>query len=126
VKRLAMLSVLAASLLSFGACTTDSGTGDDGDDDGGDSSLTIDNQSSYAFAEIYLSPEDSGAWGEDLLGSDVLAPGETLELSNIDCDVYDIRIVDDEGDDCVVSSVDLCLDNAVWHVDDSELAACQF
>jgi hypothetical protein len=116
VKRLVLAAFLAASV---GACADD-GSGSL------DSTLEIHNESSYAFAEIYLSPEDSGTWGADLLGSDILAPGEVLELSNVDCDVYDIRIVDDEGDDCVVSSVDLCLDNAVWRVDDGELAACQF
>lgn len=120
MKRIVLASILAASALGFGGCATDDGGGSL------DSTLEIHNESSYAFAEIYLSPEDSGTWGADLLGSDILAPGEVLELSNVDCDVYDIRIVDDEGDDCVVSSVDLCLDNAVWRVDDSELAACQF
>jgi hypothetical protein len=118
VKRLAILSLLALGTL--GACATDDGTGDL------DSTLTIENESSYAFAEIYLSPEDSVNWGSDLLGADILAPGEVLELSGVACDIYDIRIVDDEGDECVLTSVDLCLDNAVWSIDDAELAACQF
>ncbi|MGE0396834.1 MAG: hypothetical protein AB7T06_08965 [Kofleriaceae bacterium] len=116
MNRLVLASILA--LGGLGACT------DDGSDL--DSTLTIENESSYAFAEIYLSPEDAASWGNDLLGADILAPGEVLELSGITCDVYDIRIVDDEGDDCVLASVDLCLDDAVWSIDDAELAACQF
>ncbi len=114
--RLALGSLLA--LTTFGACA----------DDGSalDSTLTIENESSYAFAEINLSPEDSVAWGNDLLGADILFPGEILQVTGVACDVYDIRIVDDEGDECVLSSVDLCLDNAVWRIDDVELAACQF
>ncbi|MFN0247664.1 MAG: hypothetical protein ACKV2T_12330 [Kofleriaceae bacterium] len=116
MKRLAIVSLLALGVL--GACA------DDGSDL--DSTLTIENESSYAFGEIYLSPEDAASWGQDLLGTDILAPGEVLELSGVACDIYDIRIVDDEGDDCVLPSVDLCLDNAVWSIDDAELAACQF
>lgn len=110
------LAIIAA--LALGACATDEGSLD--------STLTIDNQSSYAFAEINLSPEDAVDWGSDLLGADILAPGELLEVSGVSCDIYDIRIVDDEGDECVLASVDLCLDNAVWRIDDAELAACQF
>lgn len=119
MKRLAILSLLAVA--GLGACTSD-----DGGEGNLDSTLTIENDSSYAFAEINLSPEDSASWGSDLLGADILAPGEVLELAGVACDVYDIRIVDDEGDECVLSSVDLCLDNAVWSIDDAELAACQF
>lgn len=117
MKRHAMILSLAAAG-ALGACA------DDGSDL--DSTLTIENDSSYAFAEINLSPEDSTSWGSDLLGADILAPGEVLELSGVTCDVYDIRIVDDEGDECVLTSVDLCLDNAIWTIDDAELAACQF
>lgn len=117
MKRLALLSVLVTGL-GLGACA------DDGSDL--DSTLEIHNESSYAFAEINLSPEDAVDWGSDLLGADILAPGEFLAVSGVSCDVYDIRIVDDEGDECVLASVDLCLDNAVWRIDDAELAACQF
>ena len=116
MNRLALVSLFALGTL--GACA------DDGSDL--DSTLTIENESSYSFAEINLSPEDATSWGSDLLGADILLPGEVLQVSGVTCDVYDIRIVDDEGDECVLSSVDLCLDNAVWRIDDTELAACQF
>lgn len=94
---------------------------------GGDSStLTIENQSSFSFVEINLAAIDSTSFGPDLLGNDVLAPGEVLELSNIACGVYDIRITDEDGDQCILDTVDLCRDNALWQIDDGELAACQF
>ena len=108
MNRLALLAVL-----SLAACGTDS-------------TLTIDNASSYALAEINLSPEDSTSWGADLLGSDVLLPGEALEVSGIQCGTYDIRIIDEDLDECILPSVDLCVDNAIWRISDLELAACQF
>jgi len=99
------------------------GCGSSGD---GGSTLTIDNESSYTLIEINLSPTASADWGPDLLGSEVLDPGETFEASGIECDIYDIRVVDDDNDECILDSVDLCLDDSVWTIDDAELAACAF
>jgi hypothetical protein len=114
VKRIALLAGLALV-----GCASDDGGGLV-------STLTIDNDSSYTIIEINLSPTTQVSWGPDLLGGDVLAPGEVFEVSGISCDTYDIRIVDDTSDECILDSVDLCLDNAVWRIDDAELAFCAF
>ncbi len=113
----ALLLALTASLV---ACGSDSA------DDVGDSTLTIANESSYTFDSIYLSPVDEITWGPDLLGADLLDPGESVEISNLVCDIFDIRIVDEDGDECIVTDVDLCFDDAIWVIDDAELASCQF
>lgn len=112
MKTLALASVLA---LSLGACASE--------DDS--SSLVIANESSYSFIEINLSPIDRVAWGADLLGTDILIPGEQLETSGIECGIYDIRVIDEDNDMCVLDTVDLCQDSAVWRIDDAELAGCQ-
>jgi hypothetical protein len=108
------LPLMTAALFATG-CTEDSL----------DSTLTIENQSSFTLISIYLSPTESVEWGQDLLGAEVLDPGDRLELSGIDCDTYDIRIVDEDDDECVLESVDLCLDEATWKIDDAELIGCQ-
>lgn len=112
--------------LGLAACAADEGGGGGGGGGGGDSSLTIDNESSYTLIEINLSPTTSISWGPDLLGTEVLEPGDVLELSGIDCNTYDIRVLDEDNDECILDSVDLCLDNAVWQIDDAELAFCAF
>ena len=89
-----------------------------------DSSLVIENDSSYTFIEINLSPTGTVSWGADLLGAQVLEPGDVLELSGIECGTYDIRVIDEDADECILDTVDLCLDNAVWRIDDVELASC--
>ena len=104
--------ILFASL-TLAACTTDS-------------TLTIENQSSYTFTEINLSPIDRVSWGADLLGNTVLLPGQALEVSGISCNTYDIRVIDDTADECILDTVDLCVDNAVWPITNTELAACAF
>jgi hypothetical protein len=90
----------------------------------GDSSLTIENDSSFTFIEINLSPVDQADFGSDLLGAEVLDPGDTFVISDIDCDVYDIRLVDEDSDECILTGVDLCFSDAVWSIDDAELGAC--
>jgi hypothetical protein len=104
--------MLAAAVALLGACG------------GGDSSLTIRNSSSFAIIEINLSSVDDADWGPDLLGAEILEPGDVLELSEIDCGDYDIRIIDEDGDECVLSAVELCFNDAVWNITDTDLAVC--
>ena len=42
---------------------------------------------------------------------DVLAKGDSITLTHIECDTYDIKVVDEDGDECVIEEVDLCRDN---------------
>lgn len=100
-----------------------------GGEDGGsilDSTLTIQNNSSVSIYEIYISSVDSQVWGADQLGSDTLDPGDVVEFSEIDCDVYDMKVVDEEGDECVLTDIDFCVDDDVWIMTDADLIACQF
>ena len=90
----------------------------------GDSTLTIHNDSSYALYEINLSPVSAATWGPDLLDGDALLPGETIEIYDIVCDDYDVRLVDEDGAECVIQDLDLCFDDEVWQIDDLELAIC--
>jgi hypothetical protein len=112
VNRLAVLTALTG--LALAACGTT------------DSTLTIDNNSSYTLIEINLSPTSAVSWGADLLGTNVLEPGDAFEVSGLDCNTYDIRVVDEDGDECILDSVDLCVDNAVWSIDNAALALCAF
>jgi hypothetical protein len=91
-----------------------------------DSSLTVDNESSFALEQIQLAPVDQVTWGPNLLRGDILAPGEALQIDQIDCNTYDVHIISEAGQECVVSSLDLCFDNARWVIDNTELAHCSF
>lgn len=121
------ISIFLLSLgLLLGACAED---GDDGDgvvdeDIVLDAKLTIENDSSFAFVEINLSPVDAETWGADILASDILYPGESFEISGIECDYYDIRVVDEDFDECIVQEVDLCLTDEEWVIDDVMLSIC--
>lgn len=86
--------------------------------------LTLHNDSSYAVHHLYLTPAHAVRWGPDQLGHDVLEHAETITLAGLDCEEYDLKLIDHEGDECVVEDIDLCLQDASWSLTDRALAAC--
>ena len=90
------------------------------------SSVTIHNGSSWAIHELYLSPSDEEAWGPDQLGSEIIDSDGRFTLNGIPCNEYDVRLVDEDGDECVVGGVGLCADNDTWTISDEDLLECQF
>jgi hypothetical protein len=61
---------------------------------------TFVNRSRWTIRNIYMSSSSVSEWGPDRLGSSVLAPGQTFSVSNIVPGTYDIRTVDQDGDEC--------------------------
>jgi hypothetical protein len=89
----------------------------------GTTSLTVNNQSSYPIKEFHISPVGKATWGPNQLTSP-LASKSTLTLTGIACDTYDIRLVDNSDNECILANVALCLANSQWTVDDAALASC--
>jgi hypothetical protein len=88
------------------------------------SALVIHNESAWDIHRIYLSSTDSSEWGPDQLDDDVLRSGQTLTLNGIECDYYDVMLVDEDGDKCELRNVKLCSDST-WTIDNDELLGCQ-
>lgn len=105
--------LLAAASLQACVITTDD-----------DSSFTVDNYSDYAIYEVYLAERDDPSWGPDLLGGDILYPGESLEIRYVDCGLYDALIYDELGAECELQDIDLCFDDARWIIDNALLSTC--
>ena len=71
----------------------------------------INNNGKFAIYYIYISPDYSNEWEEDVLGSDVLMPGDSLEIEMIGYDdhcYFDILIEDSQGNQREYWDVDLC------------------
>ena len=83
------------------------------------------NQSKWEIHHLFLSASDESEWGEDQLGEDVLTKGDSLTLTGIPCDTYDIKVVDEDGDECVIEQVDLCRDASFWKITDKDLLECE-
>ena len=88
--------------------------------------VTIENQSHWAITQLFLAPLDGSGWGEAQLGAnDRIGSGRSLEIGGIDCDSYDMKLVDEAGDECIIEDVDLCVAEAKWVLHDKELIACE-
>ena len=87
--------------------------------------VKIINQSKWEIHHVYLSPVDDENWGPDQLEDEVLAKGESLTLTGIPCDLYDVKVVDEDGDECVIEQVDLCNDHSYWKITDKDLLECE-
>ena len=76
--------------------------------------FSLTNDSSFNLQEFYVSASEAEAWGEDILGRDVLASGEEGDVTIADgrdvCS-YDMRFVMDNGN-TIEGSADLCETNA--------------
>lgn len=88
-------------------------------------SVRIVNTSQFQLHHLFLSSSDANSWGPDQLGDEVIGRGDAFTLTDIECDRYDIKVVDEDGDTCVLDNEDLCGDNAIWHITDKELLACE-
>ncbi len=71
-------------------------------------SATLVNGSEFDLYEIYLSPSQQSRWGPDQLGEYVLESGMSFTLSGMRCGDYDVKLVDEDGDECVVHEQYLC------------------
>ena len=83
------------------------------------------NQSKWEIHHMFISSSNDEQWGVDQLGDDILTKGDALTLTSIPCDVYDIKVVDEDGDECVIDEADLCRDNSFWKITDKDLVECE-
>ncbi len=88
-------------------------------------SVTIYNQSDWEIHQFFLSSTDDEEWGPDQLGERVIGTDQSFTLTDIPCDSYDVMIVDEDGDECVLTEVDLCGDKSKWVITNKELLHCQ-
>lgn len=81
-----------------------------------DSSIEVENRSSFQIHEIYVTPEHAGSWGDNLLlAGEVIMPGDETVLA-LAKGRYDAMMVDELGGVCEVFGIDLDHDDASWIV----------
>jgi hypothetical protein len=74
--------------------------------------FTLVNASSSTIRELYVSPSNSSDWEEDVLGDDMLSPGQRVNITFSrfrpgHC-CYDIKVVTRSGSESELHDVDLC------------------
>jgi hypothetical protein len=89
------------------------------------SNVTIRNKSKWDIHHFFLSSSENDEWGPDQLGDDVLESGGSFTLTGIPCDEYDVQLVDEDDDECVVEAVDICGSNDSWVITNDDLLGCE-
>ena len=87
--------------------------------------VKIVNQSKWEIHHFFLSSTGEDHWGPDQLGEEVVGTGESFTLKSIPCDSYDVKLVDEDGDECVVDDIDICGGAESWTITDKLLLACE-
>jgi hypothetical protein len=107
---------IAFSLVAAVGCSTSSPS---------DASLTIVNQETYAITDIYIGPSDGTYVTTDnlLAAGGPMNPGDSILIS-VQCDAYDVEIIDQINTYCYVPSYSLCGTNDTWLLDDVFFATC--
>jgi hypothetical protein len=108
---IAGILALAAALSNPANAAAQSGTFD------------VTNDSSYRINNLYVSRSSSDVWGRDRLGSAVLLPGYHTVLT-LAPGLYDVKLVDEDRDVCVVSDVYLGASEN-WTITDAALLLCE-
>ncbi|MBB1089394.1 hypothetical protein H4F99_12990 [Lysobacter sp. SG-8] len=89
----------------------------------GATELKITNNSMWDIYYVYVSRSSNSEWGNDQLDDKVLDAGETWRLTNIQCDTYDVKLVDEDDDTCIIPKVKLCW-NTHWELDNDAWLGC--
>ncbi|HBL31528.1 MAG TPA: hypothetical protein DD490_32295 [Acidobacteria bacterium] len=89
------------------------------------SDVVIKNKSDWAIAQFFLAPVDTDEWGPDQLQEHVINTGDTFTLKSVPCDSYDVMLVDEDGDECVIGGVDICANDQGWVINNDDLLECQ-
>lgn len=92
---------------------------------GGKANVKVINQSKWEIHHVFISPAEQEDWGPDQIGEHVLAKGDSFTITGIPCDTYDIKVVDEDGDECIIEAVELCGQNAYWKITDKDLLECE-
>jgi hypothetical protein len=82
--------------------------------------VEITNRTGYTIMYMYVSPAKSDSWEEDVLGDDVLPNGETrrVNLTGYRNPIFDIKLVDTDGDSYTFWNVDVSERDIVVTLDD--------
>jgi hypothetical protein len=87
--------------------------------------LEVENGSGFNIYHLQMSSSNDHSWERDLLGSRILFDGNSFTVTGIVPGLYDIRVVDEDNDACVVNRVRVDED-MTWDLTPLGLVGCEF
>jgi hypothetical protein len=82
------------------------------------------NNSRWDIRRIYLSTTETNKWGQDQLGAETLRSGGTFTLNDIRPGEYDLMLIDEDNDKCVMRNIKL-FESKELTISSDWLVACQ-
>jgi len=76
----------------------------------GDQDFTLVNDTGVEIHHVYISPHESDEWGEDILGEDTLAVGDSVDIKfsrKEKAALWDLKVADKEGNSLRWESLNL-------------------
>ena len=74
--------------------------------------FTLRNNSAVDIASVYVAPSANDDWGDDVMGSDILPAGQSVDINFRKFDgqtcQYDIKVLGTGGQEGYLYKVDLC------------------
>lgn len=105
--RFALLAAMCIAALFAGAAKADTYYVD------------VTNRTGFTILYLYVSPGDARSWEEDVLGEDVVMNGTTqrVNLHGYNSPIFDIQLVDEDGDTYTFWNVDVSRSDLVVTLD---------
>jgi hypothetical protein len=88
------------------------------------SNVTVENHSDWEMHHFYVSPTKQDKWGPDQLGEETISKGKSFKLTGIPCGTYDAKLVDEDGDACVITGAKLCGAEYTWKITNDLVQSC--
>jgi hypothetical protein len=82
------------------------------------------NQSKWTIEHLFMSPTSENKWGPDQLEDKVVKKGESFTLKGVPAGKYDIKLIDEDADECVVANLKVA-DHGSIKITDQNLLDCQ-
>jgi hypothetical protein len=88
--------------------------------------LVVVNQADFSVIhKLYLAPAKSNQWSENKLQNQTVAKNGRFIVRDVPAGVYDLKVVDDDDDSCVVPEINID-QNKEWKLTDKVMLQCVF
>ncbi len=91
----------------------------------GGSVIRFVNSSNAPIAELYLAAVGERNWGPNYLGREPLVPGDSYAIGRIECDHFDVRLVDIDGTECILENELICMERSDFILTEEDIVNCQ-
>jgi hypothetical protein len=87
-------------------------------------SIRFQNRSLWNIRNLYVSDIGSSSWGQDVLGRGILSSGSDFLYYRMNPGHYDLKLVDQDGDVCILRNVAV-FDDRVFTFNSRTLLDCE-